>query len=124
MSFSWQVTPEQAWIPVYAIYAQRIEDEIVAMANGLTDEIADWMKAEARWTDRTGDARAALYSDVIHAARQSVAILASHGPAISYAEALETVSGGRFGIIADTIDNFGPRVFHEVQAILARVRVP
>lgn len=124
MSFSWTVTPEAAWLPLYAIYAQRIEDEIVAMANGLTDEIADWMKAEARWTDRTGQTREALYSDVIHVARVSVAILASHGPTITWAEALETVSGGRFGIIADTIDWWGPRVFHEVQAIMARVRVP
>lgn len=124
MSFSWTVTPEQAFIPLYALYAERIESEIVALANGLTDEIADYMKAEARWTDRTGNARAGLYSDVIHVARQSVTILASHGPAIPYAIYLETVSAGRFGIIADTIDWWGPRVFHEVQAIMARVRAP
>lgn len=124
MSFSWQVTPEQAFVPLYAQYAEELEREIVALAEQMTDEITEYMKAEARWTDRTGETRASLFSTVQHEARHMVSILVSHGSLITWAAYLELGFGGRFAIIAPTIDWFGPRVFHEVQAILQRVRVP
>lgn len=121
MSFYWTVTPEEAWGELLDALVDEIERRIVAYAHSLTDEIADWMKANARWEDRSGEARASLYSDVIHLVRESVLIFASHGPAIAYALYLETVRGGFFGIIADTIDHFGPKIFHDVQAIMVAV---
>lgn len=123
MSFSWTITPEQAFLPLYAQYAETLEREIVALAERMTDEITEWMKANASWTDRTGEARDSLFSVVQHEARQMVSILISHGSLIPYGVYLELSHGGRFAIIAPAIDQFGPRMFHEVQAILQRVRV-
>lgn len=122
MSFAWTVSPEEALVPLVDAYAEAIEREIVALADGMTDEITSYMKTEARWTDRTGEARANLYSDVIHVARQSVTIIVRHGPTIHYGIYLETVSGGRFGIIADTVDWFGPLLFYRVREIVQKVR--
>lgn len=120
MSFNWTVTPEAAWIPLYAQMFEQIEAEIVAVAEQLTDEITEYMKQNAPWTDRTGDARANLYSVVRHAARQSIEILLSHGSLIPYGIYLELLHAGRFAIIAPSVDVWGPRMFHETQAILRR----
>lgn len=120
MSFSWQITPQQAWIPLYDQHLAQIEVELVAVAEKLTDEITDYMKQNAPWQDRTGAARASLYSVVQHAARQSVTILLSHGSLIPYGIYLEILNGGRLAIIAPSVDIWGPRMFHETQAILRR----
>ena len=120
MSFNWTVTPEAAWVPLYAQRAEQIEVEIVALANQLTDDITDYMKQNAPWTDRTGDARANLYSVVQHAARQTVTILLSHGSLIPYGVYLEVLHAGRFAIIAPSVDVWGPQMLQGVRAILRR----
>lgn len=120
MSFNWTVTPEAAWIPLYAQRAEQIEAEIVALANQLTDDITEYMKQNAPWTDRTGDARANLYSVVQHAARRTVSILLSHGSLIPYGVYLEVLHAGRFAIIAPSVDVWGPQMLQGVQAILRR----
>jgi hypothetical protein len=123
MSFQWQITPEQAFMPLYAQYAEELEAEIVALCERLADEITEYMKENAPWQDRTGEARASLYTLVEHEARQMVSILLSHGSLIPYGVYLELSYGGQYAIIAPTIDWYGPRLFHEVQAIVERVRV-
>ena len=120
MSFNWTVTPEAAWVPLYAQRAEQIEVEIVALANQLTDDITDYMKQNAPWTDRTGDARANLYSVVQHAARQTVTILLSHGSLIPYGVYLEVLHAGCFAIIAPSVDVWGPQMLQGVRAILRR----
>lgn len=116
--FQWKVSPEQAFQALVKNYGEAIEAEIVRYADSLTDEIAEWMRTEARWTDRTGDARAGLYSDVIHSVRKSVTILFSHGPTIGYSVFLE--AHPYYGIIADAIDHWGPVVFRGVQEIVEK----
>jgi hypothetical protein len=118
VSVYWQATPEEAWGQMVEAQVAAIERDIVAFINGLLDDIEAWMKAEARWTDRTGDARANLYSDIIHVANESVTVLVSHGPAINYALFLEL--NPRYAIIADTIDHWAPVVFQGVQEIVRR----
>lgn len=117
MSFRWNIPPEQYLPALTKNYAEALEADILRLADSLTDQIADWMRAEARWQDRTGNARAALYADVLHVARQSVTILVSHGPAIDYSVYLET---SRFGVISDTVDNFGPLVFNRMRELIAK----
>ena len=124
MSFSWQITPEAAFVPLYAQYAAELEQEIVALAQRITDEITAYMQSNAPWTDRTGDARASLFSVVQHEAKQMVTILLSHGSLIEYDIYLELAHQGRFAIIAPSVDVWGPRVFQEVRAIVQRIRVP
>lgn len=120
MTVSWRVTPEKAWGDVTEAQVNQAQAEIVAFCNSLTGEIAAWMKEEARWTDRTGDARDGLYSDVIRLATHSVSILMSHGPMIHYSYYLEVVRGGYFSILPETVDRYLPIVFRGVQEILNR----
>lgn len=120
MSFQWTVTPEQAFVPLYAQYADQLEQEITSLAERMTDEITAYMKQNAPWTDRTGEARASLYSVVQHEARQMISVLVSHGTLIPYGVYLELSYGGKNAIIAPTIDIFGPRLWREVQAVVQR----
>jgi len=118
MTISWTIRPDEAWGGLVEARVTQIESEIVRFAEALTDEIAAYMRAEARWEDRTGDARAGLYADVIHVAQQSVTILMSHGPTIWYSHYLEAVRGGFYGVLPDTVDHYMPVIFREVQRIV------
>lgn len=120
MSFSWQITPEVAWSAMASDYADIVESDIVALCESLLDPIQEWMRANHGWTNRSGAAEAGLYTDLSHVARMSVTILLSHGPAIEYAEYLETVRAGSLGVIAPAVDWWGPKVFNGVQEIMAR----
>jgi hypothetical protein len=100
--------------------ADAIERDIVALVERMLDPAQAWMQANAPWTDRTGQARANLYTDLEHAARQSVGMLLAHGPTISYSVYLETMQMGRFAILAPAVDWWAPVLFREVQAIVRR----
>lgn len=117
VSFSWTIPPDIAWSQLAESYVDTIEAEIVALAEKLSAELEQWMKANHRWQSRTDAAEAALYSIVYHVAHESVTIVASHGSLIDYGWILE-LSGK--GVIADAIDWFGPKLMQGVQEIVQR----
>lgn len=120
MSVSWSIDPALYLESYTRAIADSIEADIVALVDGLTEQAENWMRQEARWNDVTGEARAALYADIEHVARQSVTLLMSHGPAIEYAWYLETVNSGRYEILSTASDVFWPVLFRGVQDILRR----
>lgn len=117
---TWNITPQESWGQLVQAQVNAIETEIVALIDGLTDDVAAWMKAEARWTDRTGDARAGLYADVEYIANQAVYLLMSHDVTLAYTWYLEYAHAGRFSILGDAVDVWSPVVFRGVEAILRR----
>lgn len=118
MTISWTVRPDEAWGQLAEREIRQIEAEIVRLVDGLTDNAASWMRAEARWVDRTGDARASLYADLIHDTGRTVSMLLSHGPTIHYAHFLE--ANPRYAILGDAVDWFAPVLFRGVQDIVRR----
>lgn len=119
-TFEWVIRPEDVWPNLAQSQADAIESDLVAMVDGMTDEVASWMRDNARWQDDTGQARAALYADIETVARRSVDLIMSHGPAISYSWWLETVRQGRLGILGDALDNWSPVLFRRAQEIVRR----
>lgn len=115
---TWNIDPAQYFHDLTLARVQAIEQDIVSLADSLTGEITSFMQREARWQDRTGEARAGLYSDVEHVARQAVYILLSHGPAIDYAWFLEYAHSGRFEILSTTADHVWPIFYRGVMAIV------
>lgn len=115
---TWNIRPEEAWAALVQGRADAIEADIVALVDSLTDEVAEWMRANHRWQNRTGDAEAGLYSDIEHTIHQSVYLLLSHGPAIEYAWFLE--ANPRYAVLGDAADQFWPVLLRGVQAILRR----
>lgn len=79
------------------------EQEFEKAATQLESE----MRANAKWEDRTGDARANLSAEVF-ATDGQVGILLSHG--VDYGYWLEVIQNGRFAIIGPTLEQHGRRI--------------
>lgn len=124
MGIRWTRTPTQAFDPAVAIYVEAIRNGVLAIANRYAPEIEDWMKANGSWTDRTGNARQTLSTEVEEVSLDMVRIILAHGAEYGIylegftPEGRETQQGGRFAIIAPALDLFAPRIWADVQAML------
>lgn len=116
MSFQWTVTPERAFGDLTQAYIAAIRRGVRAIAQRRAPEIENYMKSEAPWTDRTAVARQTLSAEVEDAALDIVDILLTGGA--EYQIFLELANGGRWAIIAPSVDFWGPVVWADVQAIL------
>lgn len=74
----------------------RLERALYALIDYQASRSEAWMKANARWTDRTTNARNSLYTATRHS-RGRHEILLSHG--VHYGIYLETRFAGRYEII-------------------------
>lgn len=108
----WQVSPEVAWADLADAYATALHRGVMAIAQKWAPEIANWMKDNAPWTDRTGNARQGLYTEVQEVAGRMVTIILSHG--VDYGIWLEIRHAGRWAIVNPALDEFGPRVWEDV----------
>ena len=125
MSFTWTNPPSQAWGGLANAYTAAIRRGVRAIAERYAPEIEVWMKSNASWTDRTGNARQTLTAVVEYLATDMVAVVLAHG--MEYGiylegytpEGIETMQGGTYAIIAPAIDEFGPRIWADVVAMLS-----
>lgn len=122
----WQVPPATAWEALAGNYRQRVEAGIVAIAQRWAPEIENYMKANARWTDRTGNLRAALNAKVEHTAGVMVEVILAHGlfygwylEGINPATMVEMQNAGEWNIINPTLDLFAPRIWADVRRMLS-----
>ena len=115
MSFTWQVTPEQAFTELVDAYENEIHDAIKQIADRYAPDIEAWMKSNAPWTDRTGNARQTLNTEVQEVASIMVGIILAHG--VDYGVFLELSHGGSWAIIGPAIDYFAPKVWADVQRL-------
>jgi hypothetical protein len=79
-------------------------------ADELATDIEAYMKANAPWTDRTGDARAGLYATTERSGslKQGRFTTISFGHGVDYGFFLETMQGGRFSIVGPSLDYWAP----------------
>lgn len=115
MSFEWQVTPEQAFTSMFDAYAAQIHQIVYMVCLRRAPEIENWMKQNAPWTDRTGNARQTLHTQVIPAVTE-ITILLSHS--VDYSIYLETKNAGVWGILAPAMDHFLPIIMQDIQDAL------
>lgn len=120
MTISWNVDPGEYLERLTRQRTDAIERDVVRLVDRLSNQATTFMRQNARWQDRTGEARAGLYADVEHAVRESVTLLLSHGPAVEYAVWLEYAHRGRFEILSTTSDNFWPLLYRGVVEIAQR----
>lgn len=118
MTFQWIVRPEESWPVLAQQQVDGIEADIIALIDGMADEVTQWMRANHRWQNQTGAAEAGLFADIEQAAHQYAALMMSHGPAIPYAWALE--ASPRTALLDDVVDHFAPVLFRGVQEIVRR----
>lgn len=95
----------------------RLAAALVRAANAMAGRIERWMKANAPWTNRTGDARARLSAWVVRFAA-GVTIVLAHG--VDYGKWLEIAHAGRFAIVAPAVRFWTPIFMQEIDKSLRR----
>ncbi len=116
MSFQWTTRPSAAWPDLAGAYAALIRRSVRTLADRRAPEIEAWMKSNAPWTDRTGNARQTLNTEVDDLAGSAVEIRLAHG--MEYGIYLELAHGGNWAIIGPAIDHFAPIIWNDVLALL------
>lgn len=116
MPFTWQVTPEQAFMPWIAAYIASIRQGVRAIADSRSPEIESWMKVNAPWTDRSAAARQSLNTSVEQMGQDMVRITLAHG--VSYGIWLELAHSGSYQILGTALDHWGPIIWADVQRLL------
>lgn len=115
MPFTWQRRPTEAFPALTEAYARAIHNGVVQLAERYAVEIEAWMKSNAVWEDRTGNARQTLFAEAIDFT-DVVVILMSHG--VEYGTFLELANAGQYSVITPALDYYIPRIWRDVQALL------
>lgn len=112
----WNIRPSALFEWLGDIRRRQVERATLRVADQMAEEIEAWMKANAPWVDRTGQARTTLKAEVIDITGRAALILLTYG--VEYGVFLEYAHQGRYAIIAPAIDVFGVRIMRALQAEL------
>lgn len=115
--FHWEVPPEQAFGELGEAYVSAIHQGIQAIAQRWAPEIENWMKQNAPWTDRTGNARQTLYTETSEVVNEMVELILSHG--VYYGIFLELCNAGKYAIVGPALDHFAPKIWADVRRMLS-----
>jgi hypothetical protein len=115
MPFVWTVPPEQAFAALYDDYVQRLFWAVYALCLRRAPEIENWMKTNAPWTDRTGNARQTLWTDV---AGDGLTIILTLSHGMWYGWWLEVANTGRYAIVAPAVDYWAAQLMQDIQRLL------
>lgn len=115
MGFKWQVAPNQTIPQMTEAYTKAIFQSGRRIAYDQAEAMENYAKTNAPWTDRTGDAREYLSATVEETGPIGTIVL-SHG--VPYGIWLEIANGGRFSIIPETIDVYGPQIMRSLQNMM------
>lgn len=117
MGVVWDVEPDVALGELADEYIRLIHAGVRQIIQRYQPEVEAWMKANAPWTDRTGNARQTLFTEVEDFVNTAVELFMSHG--VDYGIYLELDHGGVYAIIGPALDYFAPKIWADVQALLS-----
>lgn len=119
------MTTRVRWVRPPSVLARAIRqygDRVIVAVDAVAGRIATVMQNDARqnapWTDRTGNARSGLFGTAERdMAQRLVTIYLSHGPGLDYTKWLELAHGGRYAVIAKTLEKHLPQIKADLDAI-------
>jgi hypothetical protein len=96
----------------------KVKRAAMITANRMAPQVEAYMKNNAPWTDRTGNARNGLAARAYQEGDE-IGIVLYHQ--VSYGIWLEVAHQARYAIIQPTIDEMGPRVMQQYNNLLERI---
>lgn len=114
MGFVWDTSPEQAFGPLVSQWQAGVLLTAFQLFTRYAPQVEAWMKQNAPWTDRTGNARQSLYT-VVGTTPAAVVLTLAHG--VNYGIYLERAHGSRFGIIGPAVDYWAGQIFADLQGM-------
>jgi hypothetical protein len=116
ISYRWE-QPPTVWTDGTEAYIQAIWEAILAVCHRRAPEIQNWMRSNAPWTDRTGNARQGLNTQVEAAIEGDyIALIFAHG--VFYGIFLELRNSGRYAVVNPALDYWGPIIWQDVLAVM------
>jgi hypothetical protein len=117
ISSTWNGTPADIEQATFA-YLRRTDRRLDRLILDIQELIERTAQADAKWTDRTGDARAGLTCTALStaAAQDIVRIVLFHS--VSYGVFLELAHGGTYAIIMPTLEKLAPTIRGMLQRVL------
>lgn len=109
----WDVPPSTLAAQVEA-WGKRLIQAIHDLGRFFAARIEGWAKQNARWTDRTGNARQGLTARAVEMATGVVIVLFHQA---AYGIWLEVAHAGRWGIIIDALRTHYPEVMRSLQRL-------
>jgi hypothetical protein len=94
---------------------------VIEVLKNDANEMTNYAKSNAPWTDRTGNARANLHSYVTELKNGLFRVTLSHG--VYYGIYLEYYYEGRFSIILPTIEVYSPEIMKSFTGLLDKLGV-
>jgi hypothetical protein len=100
----WRTPPSELATAIER-YGDRVLQAVAAVAQYVATQMQNQAKADAPWTDRTGNARTGLFgtSEADFGAKV-VTIYLSHGATISHGLWLEIANSGKYSIVMKTME--------------------
>jgi hypothetical protein len=109
----WDLRPSRLFEWLGDIRRRQIESGVKRVAERNAAKIEEWMRSNAVWQDRTGDARRELKAEIIDISGKAVTVLLRHG--VDYGLWLEVANAGRYAILTKALDAWAPIIWSEVQ---------
>jgi hypothetical protein len=98
----------------------KFESRAIRRAESLAGRMEEWLKENAPWEDRTGDARRGLFATAIRSGEKGqgkmIMITMGYAQDTYYWIFLETMQAGRFAIVGPAIGYWGPIAIEEIYA--------
>lgn len=113
----WEDRPEKVFAVGIDAYQQDVIQALRQLARYYAPQIEAWMKQQARWTDRTGNARQSLYTEVEDMALGAMLAM-DYG--VEYGFWLEFANQGDYAIVKPALDHWGPLIWAAVQRTFAK----
>jgi hypothetical protein len=82
-------------------------------------KVQDYMRGNAKWTDRTGNARGGLFAKYDNLSEGTFGITLYH--TMPYGIWLEVKHSGQYAIIFPTVSHEGQRIFEGIRGLLAKI---
>lgn len=103
--------PEDLWLEGFDAWVAKLELGLWTLLTRFEPEIEAWMKTNATWTDRTGQARQTLHTEVELLIGEA-ALHLMHGK--EYGMWLELKNQGAFAIVLPALDYWAPKIWDAV----------
>lgn len=114
MSFTWNVSPRQAW-NVQA-YQGAVVRAVKSQLDFWAGKIEADMKQNATWSDQTGNARQSLASFAITLPDGTAVLVAKQQ--MDYGLWLEIANGGKYAIVMPTLQAYYAQVWDSIRELL------
>lgn len=110
---------EDTLTPRMEAFPGKVQAAIAATMKYHEPQVESYMRTNARWTDRTSNARNGLSATYVFTPPGTHVIVCFHS--VPYGIWLEIAHGGRYRIIIPTILNQGIEVMRTLQGVLKRI---